>query len=73
MGSNFFNVVDIDGIVVTTGWLVVGNSTHEIQNCSIDGTGQTRFWWVKTIPYEYNYTLYAVSPVGDYLLDIKKP
>ncbi|MHA2120212.1 MAG: DUF2341 domain-containing protein [Promethearchaeota archaeon] len=58
VGSNFFNVVDIDGMAVTTGWLVVGNSTQEIQNCSIDGTGQTRFWWVKTSPYEYNYTLY---------------
>ncbi|MHA2278287.1 MAG: LamG-like jellyroll fold domain-containing protein, partial [Candidatus Kariarchaeaceae archaeon] len=58
VGSNFFKVVDIDGIAVTTGWLVVGNSTQEIQNCSIDGSGQTRFWWVKTSPYEYNYTLY---------------
>jgi hypothetical protein len=58
VGSNFFNVIDMDGIMVTTGWLVVGNSTHEIQNCTIDGSGQTRFWWVKTIPYEYNYTLY---------------
>ncbi|MFX1454242.1 MAG: DUF2341 domain-containing protein [Promethearchaeota archaeon] len=58
VGSNFFSVVDIDGIVVNTGWLIVGNSTHDIQNCSIDGTGQTRFWWLKTSPYEYNYTLY---------------
>ncbi|MHA2473532.1 MAG: DUF2341 domain-containing protein, partial [Promethearchaeota archaeon] len=58
IGSNFFDVVDIDGTFVDSGWIVVGNSSHELQNCSIDSSGHTRFWWVKTLPYQYNYTVF---------------
>jgi hypothetical protein len=58
VSSNFFEIVDIDGIAVDSGWIVVGNSTHDLQNCSIDGTGHTRFWWVDTLPYQYNYTVF---------------
>ncbi|MFW9818706.1 MAG: DUF2341 domain-containing protein, partial [Candidatus Thorarchaeota archaeon] len=58
ISSNFLNVVDIDGVAVDSGWIIVGNSTHDLQNCSIDNSGQARFWWVNTIPYQYNYTVY---------------
>ncbi|MHA2185743.1 MAG: DUF2341 domain-containing protein, partial [Promethearchaeota archaeon] len=58
VSSNFFEIIDIDGIVVDSGWMIVGNSTHELQNCTIDGNGHTRFWWVDTLPYQYNYTVF---------------
>ncbi|MFX0145577.1 MAG: DUF2341 domain-containing protein, partial [Candidatus Hodarchaeota archaeon] len=58
VSSNFFKVIDIDGVNVDSGWIIVGNSTHELQNCSIDSSGQARFWWVNTSPYQYNYTVY---------------
>ncbi|MHA2276433.1 MAG: DUF2341 domain-containing protein, partial [Candidatus Kariarchaeaceae archaeon] len=58
VSSNFFEIADIDGIIVDSGWIIVGNSTHELQNCTIDGTGHTRFWWVETLPYQYNYTVF---------------
>jgi len=58
VGSNFFEIVDIDDVSLDSGWVIVGNSTHELQNCSIDSSGHTIFWWKKTTPYEYNYTVY---------------
>ncbi|MHA2400053.1 MAG: LamG-like jellyroll fold domain-containing protein [Promethearchaeota archaeon] len=58
ISSNFFEIIDIDGIAVDSGWMIVGNSTHELQNCTIDGNGHTRFWWVDTLPYQYNYTVF---------------
>ncbi|MFX0082020.1 MAG: DUF2341 domain-containing protein, partial [Candidatus Hodarchaeota archaeon] len=58
VSSNFFEVVDLDDAFLDTGWIVVGNNTHELQNCSIDGNGHARFWWKKTTPYEYNYSVY---------------
>jgi len=58
VGSNFFEVVDIDGVYLDSGWIIVGNSSQELQNCSIDANGHARFWWVNTTPYEYNYTVY---------------
>jgi hypothetical protein len=58
VSSNFFEVIDIDGVPVDSGWIIVGNSTHELQNCSIDGIGRARFWWEDTLPYQYNYTVY---------------
>jgi hypothetical protein len=58
VGINFFEVEDIDGIALDTGWIIVGNSTHNLRNCTIDSTGKARFWWVNTTPYAYNYTVY---------------
>ncbi|MFX1428260.1 MAG: DUF2341 domain-containing protein, partial [Promethearchaeota archaeon] len=58
VGSNFFEVFDIDGVYLNSGWIIVGNSSQELQNCSIDANGHARFWWVNTTPYEYNYTVY---------------
>ncbi|MFW9774025.1 MAG: hypothetical protein ACFFEO_17870, partial [Candidatus Thorarchaeota archaeon] len=37
---------------------IVGNSTQELQNCSIDSSGHARFWWIETLPYQYNYSVY---------------
>ncbi|MHA2120211.1 MAG: LamG-like jellyroll fold domain-containing protein, partial [Promethearchaeota archaeon] len=58
ISSNFFEITDIDGFVVDSGWIIVGNSTHELQNCSIDNNGHARFWWVDILPYQYNYTAF---------------
>ncbi|MFX1395385.1 MAG: hypothetical protein ACFFAH_17760, partial [Promethearchaeota archaeon] len=61
VSTNVFNVVDIDGDPVESGWIVVGNKSEnfgEIQKCSIDITGHAKFWWIKSTPYEYNYTVY---------------
>ncbi|MHA1211588.1 MAG: LamG-like jellyroll fold domain-containing protein, partial [Candidatus Heimdallarchaeota archaeon] len=58
VGSHFFNVIDIDGAPLESGWIVVGNNTHgQIENCSIDETGQTTFQWLDD-GYPYNYTVY---------------
>ncbi|MFW9949874.1 MAG: LamG domain-containing protein, partial [Candidatus Thorarchaeota archaeon] len=58
VGTNFFEVEDVDGISLDSGWIVVGNSSHNLRNCTIDSYGKAKFWWVNTIPYEYNYTVY---------------
>jgi hypothetical protein len=58
VSSTFFEIIDIDGSFLDSGWVIVGNSTHELQNCSIDSGGRTRFWWLNTMPYNYNYTVY---------------
>ncbi|MFX1324090.1 MAG: DUF2341 domain-containing protein [Promethearchaeota archaeon] len=58
VSSNFFEVNDIDDVSLDSGWIIVGNSTHELQNCSIDSIGHTRFWWVDILPYQYNYSVY---------------
>ncbi|MFX1532211.1 MAG: DUF2341 domain-containing protein, partial [Promethearchaeota archaeon] len=58
VSSNFFEIVDIDGVLLDSGWVIVGNSTHELQNCSIDSGGHARFWWVNMLPYQYNYSVY---------------
>jgi hypothetical protein len=58
VGTNFFEVEDIDGFPLDSGWIIVGNSTSNLQNCTVDVTGKTKFWWVNSVPYEYNYTIY---------------
>ena len=57
VGSNFFEVFDIDGESVDSGYILIGNSSNLLSNCSIDENGKARFWWVKTTPYNYNYTI----------------
>jgi len=57
VGSNYFEVIDIDGMPVESGWILVGNSSENLRNCTIDEYGKTRFWWVNSTPYEYNYTV----------------
>ncbi|MFW9783506.1 MAG: DUF2341 domain-containing protein, partial [Candidatus Heimdallarchaeota archaeon] len=58
VSSNFFEVIDMDGVSLDSGWIIVGNSTQELQNCSIDSSGHARFWWIETLPYQYNYSVY---------------
>ena len=58
VSTNFFNVVDVDGLPVDSGWIIVGNSSDNLQNCTIDNMGQATFWWLNTTPYEYNYSVY---------------
>ena len=58
VSRNIFNVVDIDGMPVDSGWIIVGNSSDPIQNCTIDNTGQATFRWLDIIPYEYNYSVW---------------
>lgn len=58
VSTNLFDVDDVDGDPVDSGWIVVGNNSDNLQNCTIDDTGQAKFWWVNSTPYEYNYTVY---------------
>jgi hypothetical protein len=57
VSSNSFEFIDIDGLPVDSGWIIVGNSTDNLRNCTIDN-GFAKFWWLDTIPYLYNYTVY---------------
>ncbi len=61
VSPNFFNIIDIDGIPVDSGWIIVGNSSHNLQNCTIDSDGTAKFWWVNVTPYEYNYTVHYLD------------
>ncbi|MFX0081313.1 MAG: LamG-like jellyroll fold domain-containing protein [Candidatus Hodarchaeota archaeon] len=58
VSTNFFEVLDVDGIPVDSGWIIVGNSSHNLQNCTIDNVGHATFWWVNTTPYQYNYSIF---------------
>ncbi|GAH08365.1 unnamed protein product, partial [marine sediment metagenome] len=58
VSTNVFEIVDIDGKPVDTGWVLVGNSTDDLQKCSLDNDGQTKFQWLDITPYQYNYTVY---------------
>ena len=58
ISRNIFNVVDIDGIPLDTGWVIVGNSSDPIQNCTIDNMGHATFRWLNMSPYQYNYTVW---------------
>ncbi|MFX0036940.1 MAG: hypothetical protein ACFE9I_15020, partial [Candidatus Hermodarchaeota archaeon] len=58
ISRNIFNVVDVDGITVDSGWIIVSNSSGSIQNCTIGNTGQATFRWLNTTPYQYNYSVW---------------
>ncbi|MFX1281613.1 MAG: hypothetical protein ACFFA3_19845, partial [Promethearchaeota archaeon] len=58
ISKNTFNVFDADGISLDSGWIIVGNSSDLIQNCTIDNTGQATFSWLNIFPYQYNYTVW---------------
>ncbi|MFW9773733.1 MAG: DUF2341 domain-containing protein, partial [Candidatus Thorarchaeota archaeon] len=58
VSSHFFEVTDIDGNPLESGWIMVGNDTHILKKCYIDSTGHTTFFWVDAPPSEYNYTVY---------------
>ncbi|UCC20075.1 MAG: hypothetical protein JSV62_01985 [Promethearchaeota archaeon] len=62
VSRNIFNVVDVDGITVDSGWIIVGNSSDSIQNCSINNLGEATFQWLDVTPYEYNYTVWYRDP-----------
>ncbi|MFX0041492.1 MAG: hypothetical protein ACFE8L_01150, partial [Candidatus Hodarchaeota archaeon] len=47
-----------DGIPLDSGWIIVGNNSDPIQNCTIDDQGQATFRWLNIIPYDYNYTIW---------------
>ncbi|MFW9894231.1 MAG: DUF2341 domain-containing protein [Candidatus Thorarchaeota archaeon] len=58
VSTNFIEVRDLDDAPVNSGWIIVGNSSHNLQNCTIEETGHSRFWWVNNTPYNYNFTVY---------------
>ncbi len=58
ISRNIFNVVDNDGVPLDSGWIIVGNSSDPIQNCTIDNSGHATFRWLNTSPYQYNYTVW---------------
>ncbi len=57
VGSNFFKVIDIEGDPVDSGYILVGTTSEVLRSCAIDENGNSRFWWVNTTPYEYNFTV----------------
>jgi hypothetical protein len=58
VSTNFFEITDVDGKPVDSGWIIVGNGTNNLQNCSLDNLGHARFWWINATPYLYNYSIY---------------
>ncbi|MFW9893944.1 MAG: DUF2341 domain-containing protein, partial [Candidatus Thorarchaeota archaeon] len=58
VSSHFFEVIDIDGSPLESGWIMIGNNTHLIKKCNLDPTGKAVFWWLDAPPSEYNYTVY---------------
>ncbi|MFX1572394.1 MAG: hypothetical protein ACFFB0_06565 [Promethearchaeota archaeon] len=53
ISRNIFNVVDTDGIPLDSGWIIVGNYSDPIQNCTIDQNGQATFRWLNNSAYNY--------------------
>ena len=58
ISSNFFQVTDVDQLLVSSGWIIVGNNSENLMNCTINQNGFAQFWWVNITPYDYNYSLY---------------
>jgi len=60
MSKNTFNIIDVDGKPLESGWIIVGNSTGDtqIQNSTIDSSGEAIFRWLNVTPYQYNYTIF---------------
>jgi hypothetical protein len=50
---NIFSVRDVDGISLDSGWIIVKKDSINLQNCTIDDTGHTTFWWLNTSGYSY--------------------
>jgi len=60
VSTNVFNIMDVDGAPLESGWIEVGNTTDgfgQIQRCIINETGQATFQWLDD-EYPYNYTVY---------------
>ncbi|MFX1420468.1 MAG: hypothetical protein ACFE9N_16305, partial [Promethearchaeota archaeon] len=53
ISRNIFSVVDLDGMPLDSGWVIVGNYTDPIQNCTIDNTGHATFRWLNNTAYNY--------------------
>ncbi len=53
VSRNVFRLTDIDGKPLESGWIIVNNSTMDLQNCTIDSSGQTIFWWKNSTGYQY--------------------
>ncbi|MFX1442741.1 MAG: LamG domain-containing protein [Promethearchaeota archaeon] len=60
VGTNIFQITDIDGLPLESGWVEVGNITDgfgQIQKCEINETGNAVFQWLYD-EYSYNYTVF---------------
>jgi len=58
VSTNLFAITDVDGAPVDSGWILVGNSTDNIQKGLVDNNGKATFQWLNTTPYQYNYSVY---------------
>ncbi|NVM36033.1 MAG: DUF2341 domain-containing protein [Candidatus Lokiarchaeota archaeon] len=55
--TNFFEITDVDGIPLESGWILVGNESKIFQNCTIN-SGKSTFHWIRnSTKNEYNYTI----------------
>jgi len=52
ISRNIFNLKDVDGTPVDSGWIIVNNGT-DLQNCTIDNEGQAIFRWLNISGYNY--------------------
>ncbi|MHA2129263.1 MAG: DUF2341 domain-containing protein, partial [Promethearchaeota archaeon] len=53
VSRNIFYVEDIDGVPLDSGWIIVGNSSDALQNCTIDASGKAVFRWLNITGYNY--------------------
>ncbi|MHA2197337.1 MAG: DUF2341 domain-containing protein [Promethearchaeota archaeon] len=53
VSRNTFYIEDVDGAPLDSGWIVVGNSSDDLQNCTIDESGNAIFRWLNTTGYNY--------------------
>ena len=53
VSRNVFTLTDLDGNPLESGWIIVRKGPNDIQNCSIDTSGQTIFRWLNDSGYDY--------------------
>ncbi|MFX1501785.1 MAG: hypothetical protein ACFFDH_12550, partial [Promethearchaeota archaeon] len=58
VSRNIFEIIDVDGRALDSGWISVGNLTNNLFNLTINNNGQAIFRWVNSTPYLYNYTVF---------------
>ncbi|MFX1428967.1 MAG: DUF2341 domain-containing protein [Promethearchaeota archaeon] len=63
VSTHFFELIDVDTSPVESGWIIVGNATHQLQKCVLDPTGHAKFWWINAPPSTYNYTIYYSNAI----------
>ncbi|KKM85457.1 hypothetical protein LCGC14_1288840, partial [marine sediment metagenome] len=53
VSRNIFSIEDVDGVPLDSGWIIVGNNSVDLQNCTINASGKATFRWLNTTGYNY--------------------